>query len=318
MATELSALSRASLSRSTFEFAKLNRPTTRAERPEQAKVDESIEREVGANKQLTDYINFLEMLRARGGQGATTSEAEESTLATVNAELSSSVEAVATSYSGVDGSALAAAVHGELHASVSGEFIGADGARFTFEATVDVSVDIAVAVESEAGAKSDPLALDLNGDGTISLSDIASGVDFDINADGVMDRTAFVQGGDGFLAVDRDGNGVINNGGELFGDQRGAANGYLELAKYDDDLNGLIDQRDSLFANLLVASAHAGGGIETRSLAAAGIRSISLAYQQVDERAAHGNSIAQRGSYQTIDGREQRSADVLLNYTTIG
>lgn len=311
MASELSALSRATSPHSKFEFAKVNRPKHRPDQAEAEVADEQLAREVGSNKQLNDYVNFLEMLRANGARNVGSLETAREEVA-----ISAAVEAEAISYSGPEGEAIVAAVHGELHASISGEYFGADGAEYRFEASIDITVDIAVAASSVAPSQSDPLALDLNGDGEISLTDITSGVAFDINADGVMDRTAFIGGGDGFLAWDRDRNGVINDGAELFGDQRGAANGYLELARYDDDKNGIIDDRDRLFAELLVASAGTGGVIETRTAAAAGVKSISLAYQEVNERAAGGNTIAQRGSFEATDGTRRESVDALLQFVT--
>ena len=86
-----------------------------------------------------------------------------------------------------------------------------------------------------------PIVLDLGNDG-IHLGDAGVGVYFDINADGVRDHVQWVRrGGDeGFLALDRNGNGVVDDGSELFGvgtplilEGRSAPNGFVGLAQYD-------------------------------------------------------------------------------------
>ncbi len=325
MASELIALSRDSKSHSAFEFAKLNRPKPSAKEnsPKSPEIDDQVKREVSADKQLNDYINFLATLRTRGESPVIPSAvaADEANdggeLVAFSAEISSSIDTVAAAYSSDAGSAVLAAAHGELHAEMSAEIVAPDGSHFTIEATVDVSVDIAVA-GSAVPTQSDPLALDLNGDGEISLTDLTSGIDFDLNADGVLDRSAFIGGGDGFLALDRNENGAIDDGSELFGDQNGAANGFLELARFDDDASGTIDSRDSLFSKLLIASIGDGGALQARSLASAGVKSLSLAYRDVNEQGAYGNKIAQRGSFETANGEHRSAVDALLNFARIG
>ena len=58
-------------------------------------------------------------------------------------------------------------------------------------------------------------------------------------------------GGDAFLAIDRNGNGSIDDGTELFGDQNGAAHGFAELAKFDSNHDGVINAQDDDFDKLL-------------------------------------------------------------------
>ena len=84
-----------------------------------------------------------------------------------------------------------------------------------------------------------PLVFDLDGNG-IEATSVSSGVYFDHNNDGIKELTAFVDSGDGLLALDIDQNGTIDNGGELFGNNTlltgdsYAENGFLALARYDD------------------------------------------------------------------------------------
>jgi len=102
-----------------------------------------------------------------------------------------------------------------------------------------------------------PLVLDLDGDGveTTSLND---GSYFDHDANGFAEKTGWVASDDGLLVWDRNGDGIINNGKELFGDQTilksgtKAANGFQALADLDDNKDGKIDANDSAFGQLKV------------------------------------------------------------------
>ena len=110
-----------------------------------------------------------------------------------------------------------------------------------------------------------PIVIDL-GDNGINLGAPGVGVYFDVNADGVRDHVQWVRrGGDeGFLAIDRSGNGIIDDGAELFGvgtpmilEGRSAPNGFVGLAQYDarqlggnDD--GLITEADAIWPQLRI------------------------------------------------------------------
>ena len=73
-------------------------------------------------------------------------------------------------------------------------------------------------------------------------------VNFDIDQDGKADSLPGLSEGSGFVALDRNGNGTIDDGGELFGARSG--NGFGELATLDEDGNGVLDERDSQFSAL--------------------------------------------------------------------
>ncbi|UEM04460.1 hypothetical protein JL101_003170 [Skermanella rosea] len=160
------------------------------------------------------------------------------------------------------------------------------------------------------GQQVDPLVLDMDGNG-IDLTTAQSGVLFDIDGDGSRDRTAWVAGKDAFLALDRDGNGRIDDGRELFGEQNGAAGGFAELARFDQDGNSVIDRRDAVFNSLILLR---GDGAMTR-LRDEGITEIRLDLAiPVDQRLAGGNAVA-RSEFGRADGSRGMLADVLLDVT---
>jgi hypothetical protein len=123
-----------------------------------------------------------------------------------------------------------------------------------------------------------PIVIDLANDG-IWLGEAGVGVYFDVNADGVRDHVQWVRrGGDeGFLAMDRTGNGLIDDGAELFGvgtpmilEGRSAPNGFVGLAQYDarqlggnDD--GLITAADAIWPQLRIWVDLDADGVSTRA-----------------------------------------------------
>lgn len=94
----------------------------------------------------------------------------------------------------------------------------------------------------------DPLVISLSGE-LPSLDENAT-FSFDIDSDGELDQISQLMSGSGFLALDKNGNGTIDDGSELFGAKTG--DGFGELGAYDEDGNGWIDENDSIFAGLRV------------------------------------------------------------------
>ncbi|NQY79366.1 MAG: hypothetical protein HRT47_03530 [Candidatus Caenarcaniphilales bacterium] len=168
--------------------------------------------------------------------------------------------------------------------------------------------------------RSSPIILDMDGDG-IELTSAENGVNFDINADGTTDRTAWTQSGQGFddafLTLDRNGNGQIDDGTELFGDQNGAANGYEELAKFDSNQDGQINAQDDIYDELTVWADMDGDGKvddgEMKGLEEAGITSISTNYdgQVGDSFDEHGNDVSLTSSFTMNEGGQSVTRDTV-------
>jgi len=135
----------------------------------------------------------------------------------------------------------------------------------------------------------DPLVLDLSGDGFKPTS-LDKGVHFDLDGNGFAERINWIQGDDALLVLDKNGDGVINDGNELFGDRYRLANGKLARfgfeALMEQDTNGdkVIDDKDANYSRLQVWQDANQNGIsekeELRSLSQAGIAAIQLNYQK--------------------------------------
>lgn len=119
----------------------------------------------------------------------------------------------------------------------------------------------------------DPLVLNFQGN-SAQLSQRQ--FSFDLNADGHTERLASLLPGSGFLALDKNGDGRVNNGTELFGAMSG--NGFAELAKYDQDGNHFIDEADAAFQQLRVWTRDAEGHDRLLALGQADVGAIYLGH----------------------------------------
>jgi len=158
--------------------------------------------------------------------------------------------------------------------SAQGIAVTADGRQIGF----NVSVEMSRAFEGEYQSVSeeeyivtDPLVINLDSD-TVNVTD--QKFMFDIDADGTKDEISFVGDGSGFLALDKNNDGVINDGRELFGTRSG--NGFRDLAVYDKDRNGWIDEADDVFDKLVIWTKDENGQDKMLSLKEAGVGAIYL------------------------------------------
>ena len=170
----------------------------------------------------------------------------------------------------------------------------------------------------------DPLALDLNGNGIETLAaDGHAGAMFDHERNGIRTGTGWVHSNDGILVYDRNGDGKINNGGELFGDNtllKGgstAAHGFAALAELDENGDGKVDAADKTFSKLGVWRDLNHNGIseagEIFALKDLHIQSLNLGYTQADKDLGNGNTLAEVGSYTDEDGNEHIMGDLRLS-----
>ena len=160
------------------------------------------------------------------------------------------------------------------HFSARGQVVTSDGREIAFSVEMNMTrshLEISQTRLSMGATaqKVDPLIINFNGTAT-ELSDQRFA--FDLDADGDTEQIARPVGGSGFLAFDRDGDGRIRDGRELFGPQSG--NGFAELAALDDDGNGWIDEGDQAYQRLRIWQPGMQGTPLT-SLSQAGVGAIS-------------------------------------------
>ncbi len=145
----------------------------------------------------------------------------------------------------------------------------------------------------------DPLAIDLDGDG-IETVGIAGGVLFDHDGDGIKTGTGWVKSDDALVVLDRNGNGLIDTGNELFGvdyvksNGQKALNGFDALADLDGNGDHLFNASDAQYANVKIWRDMNQDGIsqanELQSLSAAGITAINLTAHSATKNLGNGNT----------------------------
>ena len=163
-----------------------------------------------------------------------------------------------------------------------------------------------------------PIVLDLNGDGVRTVS-VAEGVQFALGADGLLRQTGWVSSGDGLLVRDLNGDGVINNGRELFGTATElspgvtAVDGFAALRTLDSNGDGSITSADTAFSELAVWKDVDGNGLtgagELVSLSEAGVAALHLD-ATVSTATDNGNLLGLVSSYETTAGTQRDLVDV--------
>ena len=174
-----------------------------------------------------------------------------------------------------------------------------------------LNVTVGTAAKPQPVQQTDPLVLDLAGNG-FTTRGLDDAVRFDLTGDGRPESISAPKGDDALLALDRNGNGRIDSGKELFGDQHGASNGFAELSKYDDNSDARIDRQDSVFEQLSLLRFDAQGRQQQQTLAEVGVSAIHLQAQNVKQALGAYDEIAQIGRFDFADGRSGQAADLLL------
>ena len=163
----------------------------------------------------------------------------------------------------------------------TGTAITADGRSLSFNISVEMSRSFVEMAEDKIDFGQprlcDPLVINLN-------TNVASVSDqkffFDIDADGTEEEISMLGKDSGYLALDANADGIINDGSELFGTQSG--NGFKDLLAHDEDGNGWIDEADSIFQKLKIWSMDENGNSTLIDLMEAGVGAIYLGYENTE------------------------------------
>lgn len=200
--------------------------------------------------------------------------------------------------------------------SASGTIQTSDGKQIDFQLELSMArhyhEETNVSLRAGDARRKDPLVLNFNGTAA-QLSD--QHFAFDLLGDGRKQQIAMLAPGNAWLALDRNGNGRIDSGKELFGPQSG--NGYADLATLDSDHNGWIDENDPAFSRLKLWSPdeQGNGPLETlarHNVGALYLGQVSTPFELRGSDNADLGALAVSGFYVTNDGYANSLAQIDL------
>ena len=167
----------------------------------------------------------------------------------------------------------------------------------------------------------DPIILDLDGDG-FNIENKENGTHFDLDNNGFAEKINWTSK-DGFLCLDLNGNGIIDNGGELFGDSTlladgtKAKNGFEALAQYDSNGDSVIDKNDEIFESLRIWVDADGSGTssegEMKTLSELGISGIKLNYTVLNGETGTEAVLGNMATFIREDGTEGSAAELWVS-----
>ena len=165
------------------------------------------------------------------------------------------------------------------------------------------------------------IILDLDSNGIRTLSAADSNARFDFDRDGLADDTSWIGTTEGFLFLDRDGNGTVTNAGELnfLTDVAGAKSNLDGLKAFDSNNDGIFSALDARFGQFRIWQDRNGNGVaetgEIATLPVAGVRSINLAATASNNAAVPADvTVISRGSYTRTNGATSDYIDANLGY----
>ncbi len=165
----------------------------------------------------------------------------------------------------------------------------------------------------------DPLVLDLDGDGIETIAMDSSGVRFDHNDNWFAEETGWLKGDDGFLVLDENGNGRIDDGRELFGGF--GQTGTQELATHDSNQDGVITVEDAVWGDLRVWQDKDEDGVvdagELQSLDDLGIVELSLATTPVNTTNPQRTTFLDKGAFTWANGLSGLMCNAVFQSSTV-
>lgn len=200
-----------------------------------------------------------------------------------SAEMKKTEEALSDAADGREGWGLeydSRSIHAETEETsfaASGVIKTADGEELSFSLELTMQrasvTEETVSLRAGDARRVDPLVINFGGKAA-ELTSMKFA--FDLDSDGDTENISFAAPGSGFLAIDRNSDGKVNNGSELFGPSSG--NGFKELSSYDTDKNSWIDENDASYNNLFVWTKDSNGADTLKSLEEQGVGAIYLGY----------------------------------------